>query len=109
MNERSGMLPLAFKRILIVTDGQSSVEKEKTLFVALKLKMMAIEIFVVAVGDYIKGIHELVGLASSSDAHIYRVKSIKDFVRIVKLIPTRNVLRVKQNRWISQMNKGKMP
>ena len=109
MNESAGMRPLAFKRILIVTDGQSNVEKEKTLFAALKLKMMAIEIFVVAVGDYIKGIHELVGLASSSDAHLYRVKNMEDFARMVKLIPTWNMIRAKQNNWLSQMNRGKMP
>lgn len=109
MNESSGMRPLAFKRILIVTDGQSNMEKEKTLYAALKLKMMAIEIFVVAVGDYIKGIHELVGLASSSDAHLYRVKNMEDFAQMVKLIPTWNMLRAQQNNWLSQMNEGKMP
>ncbi|KAK3715035.1 hypothetical protein QZH41_002684 [Actinostola sp. cb2023] len=76
LTNKSGYRRLSYKRLLIVTDGQSNVEKQKTLYNAFRLKNMGIEIFVVAVGKYLRGIAEIVGLASSSDAHLYRTDYI---------------------------------
>ena len=102
----SGVRINSFKRTLIVTDGQSNVKKEKTLYNAFRLKEAGIEIFVIAVGKYMPGISEIVGLASSTDAHLYRVKNLKSFFDIVKLIPNWNVLREQQHRlWLNSMTR----
>ena len=69
----------SYKRVLILTDGQSNVKKEKTLYNAFRLKDLGVEMFVVAVGKYMKGISEIVGLATSTDAHLYRITSLKVF------------------------------
>lgn len=77
----------SFKRIFLLTDGQSNVKKRETLYKAFQLKMMGVEIFVMAVGNYIRGINELVSIASSSDTHLFRVESMADFDKVVKMIP----------------------
>ena len=41
----------------------------------------------VAVGGYLDGLQELVGIASSTDAHMYRVADMQGFADLVKLIP----------------------
>ncbi|KXJ19100.1 collagen alpha-1(XXII) chain [Exaiptasia diaphana] len=100
---KSGMRRLSYKRILIVTDGQSNVKKQLTLYKAFKLKNMGIEIFVIAVGGYLRGIAEIVGLASSTDAHLYRVKNMKDLLEIVQLIPPWDLIRQQQKTWLENM------
>ncbi|XP_031571673.1 integrin alpha-D-like [Actinia tenebrosa] len=99
----SGYRRLSYKRILIVTDGQSNIEKPKTLYNAFRLKNMGIEIFVIAIGKYLKGIAEIVGLASSTDAHLYRVRNMKDLLDIVHLIPPWEFLRQQQKTWLENM------
>ena len=91
-------------RVLIVTDGQSNVDKQKTLYRAFQLKSTGTEIFVIAVGDYLKGISEIVGLASSTDAHLYRVKDVKGLLRVVRMIPPWNIIKeyIRQS-WLNSM------
>lgn len=100
---KSGMRRLSYKRILIVTDGQSNVKKQLTLYKAFKLKNMGIEIFVIAIGSYLRGIAEIVGLASSTDAHLYRVKNMKDLLEIVQLIPPWDLIKAQQKTWLENM------
>lgn len=98
-SDTSNARPRSRKRLLIVTDGQSNVHSRKTLHRALELKRLLVEIFVVAVGDYIPGINEVVGLASSTDAHLYRVENFEGLIRVMKLIPPFK----KENTWLSDM------
>lgn len=72
--------------MLIVTDGQANIKKQLSLIrkqprapaleKALKLKQSGIEVFVVAVGEYLDGIEELSKMASSPNAHMYRVEDM---------------------------------
>lgn len=103
LNKKSGYRRLSYKRILIVTDGQSNVEKEQTLYNAFRLKNMGIEIFVVAVGKYLRGIAEIVGLASSTDAHLYRVRNMRGLLEVVRLIPPWDLIRDQQRTWLENM------
>ena len=98
----SNARPYARKRALIITDGQSNMNETLTLVRALELKQRMVEIFVVAIGDYIPGIHEVVGLASSTDAHLYRVTDYEGLVRVVKLIPRLK----KEDTWLADMYQG---
>ena len=76
----------SFKRVLVVTDGQSNIKRNQTLRNAMELKLYGAEIFVVGVGDYLDGIDELAHMASSLDAHLYRAGDMQGFFEIVKLI-----------------------
>ena len=88
----------SFHRILIVTDGQSNINKAETVSSADKLKLqMGIEVFVIAVGEYLEGIQELVQMASSTDAHMYRVLNMRGLDEVIKLIPN-----VEQKIWIEE-------
>lgn len=102
-NKKSGYRRLSYKRILIVTDGQSNVKKQLTLYKAFRLKNMGIEVFVVAVGNYLRGIAEIVGLASSTDAHLYRVRDMKGLLEVVHLIPPWQLIREQQRTWLENM------
>ena len=88
----------SFHRILIVTDGQSNINRNETIPIAFQLKLLGIEIFVIAVGEYLEGIKELVQMASSTDAHMYRVLNMSGLVQIIKLIPD----QVGQRTWIEE-------
>lgn len=99
-----GARPGYRKRLLIVTDGQSNVDKEKTLYRALQIKSTGTEIFVIAVGRYLKGISEIVGLASSTDAHLYRVADVKGLLRVVRMIPPWSIIKDYMRRsWLYGM------
>ena len=76
----------SFKRVLVVTDGQSNIKRNQTLRNAMELKLYGAEIFVVGVGDYLDGIDELAHMASSLDVHLYRAGDMQGFIEIVKLI-----------------------
>ena len=104
LNRGSGARPGYRKRVLIVTDGQSNVQKQKTLFEAFKVKLTGTQIFVVAIGRYLKGISEIVGLASSTDAHLYRVADVNGFLRVVRLIPPWHMINnYIQRSWLKGM------
>ena len=55
------------KKVLLITDGQSNIQKQLTIPKANNLKNMGVEIYVVAVGSYISGIGEMVKVAGSSN------------------------------------------
>lgn len=76
----------SFRRVLIVTDGQSNIKRDRTLWNAMDLKLNGAEIFVIGIGEYIEGIDELARLATTLDAHLYRAGDMQGFVEIVKLI-----------------------
>lgn len=87
------------KRVLLVTDGQSNVQKQKTLFEAFKVKLTGTQIFVIAIGKYLKGISEIVGLGSSTDAHLYRVADVNGLLRVVRLIPPWHMMKNYIHHW----------
>lgn len=91
----------SFRRILVVTDGQSNIKRDETVPSAFQLKVLGIEVFVIAVGEYLEGIQEMVQMASSTDAHMYRVLNMGDLVEIVKLIPN-----VGKKSWIDELFNG---
>ena len=82
----SGTRVGSYRRVLIVTDGQSNIKRHKTLWNAMDLKLNGAEIFVVGIGEYLDGINELAHLASSLDAHLYRAGDMQGLVEVVKLI-----------------------
>ena len=92
----------SFRRILVVTDGQSNIKREETIPSAFQLKLLGVEVFVIAVGEYLEGIQEMVQMASSTDAHMYRVMNMSGLVEIIKLIPERE-----QRPWIDEIFGGK--
>ena len=76
----------SYRRVLIVTDGQSNIKRERTLWKAMDLKLNGAEIFVIGIGEYVDGIDELAQLATTLDAHLYRAGDMQGLVEIVKLI-----------------------
>ncbi|XP_074632186.1 matrilin-3-like [Acropora palmata] len=101
LKHENGARPGLRKRVLIVTDGQSNVAKEKTLMRAAQIKRTGTQIFVIAVGRYMKGVSEIVGLASSTDAHLYRVANTKGFIKVIRLIPPWNIIKEYMTRsWL---------
>lgn len=87
LKHENGARPGLKKRVLIVKDGQSKVAKEKTLMRAAQIKRTRTQIFVIAVGRYLKSMSEIVGLASSTDGHLYRVANTKGLIKVIRLIP----------------------
>lgn len=79
---RPGVTKIAF----LVTDGRSNIEPDKTIPNANLLKSSGVEIFVVAVGDYISGIDEIVKVASPDrKEHVFRVADMSGFLDVTKL------------------------
>lgn len=93
MNPSSGIRKQSYKRVLLVTDGMSNLYKQMTLWRALQLKFMGIEVYVLAVGNHIHGVREIASIATSPKSHLFRVKDFKSFVKVVKLIPSWKSLR----------------
>lgn len=77
----------SLKSVLVITDGRSNVNDDLTLYWATKLKALDVEIFVVAVGKYIRGINELIGMATSKERHLFRVEAMDGLIQVIKLIP----------------------
>ena len=98
VGDQYGARPGSFRRILLVTDGQSNIKKKETVPSAFQLKLLGIEVFVIAEGEYLEGIQEMVQMASSTDAHMYRVLNMRGLVEIVKLIPDAG-----QRPWIDEL------
>jgi len=73
--------------VFLVTDGQSNVEQKLTIPKAEALKNSGVQIFVVAVGTYINGIHEMVKVALyPPQQFLFRVKTLQQFWNVIKLI-----------------------
>jgi len=79
--------PEGFKNVLLVTDGLSNIGKDMTLFKAFNLKNAGVEIFVVAIGGFTFGIQEIIGLASSTDRHLFRVRDFDGLIEVTNYIP----------------------
>lgn len=74
------------KMVFLLTDGKSNVQTSLTEPNASALKSIGVEIFVVAVGNYIAGIEEMVRVASYPPKnYLFRVKSLQGFWEIIKL------------------------
>ena len=79
---RPGVTKIAF----LVTDGRSNIESDKTIPNANKLRSSGVEIFVVAVGNYISGINEIVKVASPDRKnHVFRVNDMSGFLNVTEL------------------------
>ena len=91
----SGVRKGSFKQIFLVTDGHSNIRTENTLRNALQLKLMGVEIFAVGVGDHRDGVKELMQVASSIDAHLYRLHDMQELIELVRLTPTEQ----ERNEW----------
>ena len=77
----------AVKMVFLVTDGQSNFGRRLTVPKAGALKTAGVKIFVVAVGSYIRGIDEMVRVASYPPKdHVFRVKNLGGFLEIIKLV-----------------------
>ena len=72
--------------VLLLTDGRSNVQSGLTVPNANALKSIGVDIFVVGVGSYIRGIDEMVKTASyPPQNYLFRVKSLKKFWEIIQL------------------------
>ena len=82
--------------VFLVTDGHSNVDTHLTVPNANALKTSGVNIYVVAVGNYINGIDEMVKVASyPPDRFLFRVKDLQGFWNIIKLI----VKEVAPDKW----------
>ena len=93
-NPNSGITPGGGRSALVMTDGQSNINKTQTIPQADLLKATGVEVFVLAVGKYTSAaIQEMRGICSSPyQDHLFRVDDFKSFVDVVKLIPKSNNL-----------------
>ena len=88
----SGISPGNHRSALVMTDGQSNVNKSQTIPQADLLKAAGVEVFVLAVGSYsTAGIQEMRDICSVPyQDHLFRVNDFKSFVDVVNLIPQSN-------------------
>lgn len=75
------------KLVLLLTDGHSNVENDKTIPNAQKLKDKGIEVFVIAVGGkQMSGIDEMANMATFPPAtYLLRVEKVGDFLEVINL------------------------
>lgn len=99
-NKNSNLRSRAKKRVLLLTDGSSNMNIHLTLYRAFQLKMIGVEMFVIGVGNYMPGIHELVGIASSTNRHLFRVRDTMSLLDIARLIPPWKYMHQHQLPWV---------
>ncbi|XP_078351090.1 collagen alpha-5(VI) chain-like isoform X1 [Oculina patagonica] len=99
-NKNSNLRLRAKKRVLLLADGSSNVNIHLTLYRAFELKILGVEMFVIGVGNYMPGIQELVGIASSTDRHLFRVRDVMSLLEIVRLIPDWKYVHQYQLPWV---------
>ena len=73
------------KWVFLVTDGKSNVDSHLTIPNADALKANGVKIFVVAVGNSISGIDELVKVASNPFRDLLRVQDFSGFWTLIQL------------------------
>ena len=86
----SGHRPLAGRVAVLVTDGNSNVQKHQTVHQATLLKGIGTKVFVIAVGNYgTSGLQEMKSIASYpySD-HWFRVEDFTAFRQVAQRIPS---------------------
>ncbi|XP_074632209.1 integrin alpha-1-like [Acropora palmata] len=98
----SKLRPGARKRVLLLSDGSSNMNVHLTLYRALQLKMIGVEVFVIGVGNYMTGIQELVGIASSTNKHLFRVVNTMSLLQIARLIPPWRYIDQVQPPWVKE-------
>ena len=79
----------ASRKVLLLTDGQSNIDKAQTIPNAQKLKNIGVQVSVIAVGHHIplEGIQEMAKVASYPAGHnVYRVTTNSDLVYVFNLI-----------------------
>ena len=80
----------ARKMVFLVTDGRSNRGSHLTIPRAQELKRSGVKIFVVAVGEHVRGIYEMVRVASyPAKDYLFRVKKLDGFLQIIKLMVRR--------------------
>ncbi|XP_032221861.2 uncharacterized protein LOC116604085 [Nematostella vectensis] len=102
-NNRSNVRPNSIKKVVILSDGQSNIEPEKTLYNGFKLKMLGAEVFVIAVGKKLTGLPELMSLASTTNGHLFRVQSMTGLLHVVRLIPRPEQVRDMDMSWYRKL------
>lgn len=102
LDKKSKLRPGAKKRLLLLTDGSSNMNVHLTLYRAFQLKIIGVEMFVIGVGNYMPGIQELVGIASSTNKHLFRVLNTMSLLEITRLIPPWRYLNDVQPPWITE-------
>lgn len=100
--ENSKLRPGAKKRVLLLSDGSSNMNVHLTLYRALQLRLTGVEVFVIGVGNYMPGIQELVGIASSTNKHLYRVLDTMSLLQITRLIPPWRYINQVQPPWVKE-------
>ena len=81
-----GRRPSANKSVFLVTDGRSNVSEHLTIPNANELRKSGVRIFVVAVGDAIDGIDEIVKVASNPpDENLLRVTNWGEVWDLIRL------------------------
>jgi len=100
-NKNSNLRPRTKKRVLLLTDGSSNMNIHLTLYRAFQLKILGVEMFVIGVGNYMPGIQELVGIASSTNRHLFRVRDALSLLEIVRLIPDWKYVHQHQLPWVT--------
>ena len=75
------------KLVLLLTDGQFNVNREKTVPNAQKLKDKGVDVFVITVGNkHITGTDEMANAASYPPADfLFRVEKVGGFLEVVNL------------------------
>ena len=101
-NKKSKLRPEAKKRVLLLTDGSSNMNVHLTLYRAFQLKIIGVEVFVIGIGNYMPGIQELVGIASSTNKHLFRVVNTMSLLEITRLIPPWRYIHQVQPPWITE-------
>lgn len=93
LNHNSGVRDGSRKKVLLVTTGPcgrtltETIKLQRLIWVAMQIKNLGAEVFVVAVGNRITRIEELLLIPSSTDVHFYRVANMTAFKSLVDEIP----------------------
>ena len=72
---------------VLVTNGPATENLQSLTWAASRIKALGPENFLVALGDRIPSVKELVAIPSSTDAHFYCISNMSPFKQIVDGIP----------------------
>ncbi|XP_068691484.1 von Willebrand factor-like [Montipora foliosa] len=87
LNRDSGVREGSQKRVVLVANGPATENLQSLTWAASRIKALGPEIFLVALGDRIPSVKELVAIPTSTDAHFYRISNMSAFKQIVDGIP----------------------
>ncbi|XP_048579052.1 collagen alpha-1(VII) chain [Nematostella vectensis] len=69
-------------KILLITDGLSTVDQQLTIYRGFQLKRMGVQLFVIAMGTKVYGMPEVLGLVSSVHRHLFRVRDLSQLLLV---------------------------